>query len=73
MTRERKKEMREEIWELGGLVIIGEEQRRRKGVGEGEKRLKKIGEGGGLPYDGVWVIMDHLSQKYLGKKFTKNP
>ena len=70
--------MREEKWELGGSVIIGEEQRRRvnmrrKGVGEREKQLKKIGEGGGLPYDGVWVIMDHLSQKYLGKKFTKNP
>ena len=64
--------MREEIWELGGSVIIGEEQRRREGLGEREKRLKKIGEGGGLPYDGVWVIMDHLSQKYLGKKFTKN-
>ena len=39
--------MREEIWELGGSVITGEEQRRREGVGEREKQLKKIGEGGG--------------------------
>ena len=50
--------MREEKWELGGSVIIGEEQRRRvnmrrKGVGEREKQLKKIGEGGGLSYDDV--------------------
>ena len=67
MTRKRKKEMREDIWELGGSVNIGEELRRRlnmrrDGKGEREKRLKKIGEGGALPYDGVWVIMDHLSQ-----------
>ena len=42
--------MRKEIGELGGLVIIGEELRRRvnmrrEGKGEREKRLKKNREG----------------------------
>ena len=48
--------MREEKWELGGSVIIREEQRRRvnmrrEGVGKREKQPKKIGEGrGGVAY-----------------------
>ena len=46
--------------------------KKKKGGREGEAAEENRG-GGGLPYDGVWVIMDHLSQKYLGKKFTKNP
>ena len=46
--RERKKEIRTDIWELVGSVIIREELRRRvnirrEGEGEREKQLKKIG------------------------------